>query len=78
MVNSTRNGTSKNAQLAENIDLYQRAAYSLAKAGNLKEAAVTLEKGRTRRLNDGIIVFYLTEYTNRAIYKSGDPIKGKA
>jgi len=24
------------------------------------------------------IVFYLTEYTNRAIYKSGDPIKGKA
>jgi len=43
---------SKSAELAETADLPRRAAYALARIGNLKEAVLTLEQGRARGLSE--------------------------
>ena len=40
------------AELAETFDLFRRAAYAQAQAGNLQEAVVTLERGRARGLSE--------------------------
>ncbi|WP_448570231.1 CHAT domain-containing protein [Trichothermofontia sp.] len=45
---------SKAAELAETADLPRRAAYALAKIGNLQQAALTLEQGRARGLSESL------------------------
>ena len=45
---------SKERELKEIGDLYRQAGYALARAGRLQEAAVALERGRARRLGEGL------------------------
>ena len=44
--------SSQEAELAETDDLFRRAAYAQAKAGQLERAVVTVEQGRARGLSD--------------------------
>ncbi|MGB5636653.1 MAG: CHAT domain-containing protein [Waterburya sp.] len=44
--------TGKEDELAETGDLFHRTAYALVRAGHLKSAVVTLERGRARNLSE--------------------------
>lgn len=45
---------SKEAELADNSDLYRRASYAMAKNNELQKAVVTIEQGRARGLSDAL------------------------
>jgi CHAT domain-containing protein/tetratricopeptide (TPR) repeat protein len=45
---------SQAAELSETADLHHRAAYAMAKAGDLQSAVLTLEQGRARGLSEAL------------------------